>query len=189
MRRSTRCATAAALLELRFVTPPALPTLPTITLNARPQTDSAQMTSFSVEDGRLTHPGWNIVAQGQTGAGKSPVFAQYCPKPKCGTASEGYVAGGFTLPAASLTLNTSGASFSGGVGTAPTFVCSTPCALDGASAVKIASEGESLAEAGTWTAGGFSAASLALATATTLRAIPSEEVYRVNVLWTLSTGP
>jgi hypothetical protein len=42
---------------------------------------------------------------------------------------------------------------------------------------------------GTWTTSDFSSSSLALALPTTLRALPSEEVYRVNVLWTLSTGP
>jgi hypothetical protein len=42
---------------------------------------------------------------------------------------------------------------------------------------------------GTWLTTGFSATSLALATPTTLKVLPSEEVYRVNLLWTLSTGP
>lgn len=183
-------ASAAGLLELRYVTPPALPSLPTVTLNGRAQTTEAKMTGFAVEDTRLTKSGWNITAQGQTGPGHSAVFAQYCPKPKCGAVSEGYVAGGNALAADSLTLNTTGASFTGGLGTAPTLQCSTPCALDHASAVKIASDATGLLSGeGTWTAGGFSAGSLALTTPTTLRALPSEEVYRVNILWTLSSGP
>ena len=71
---------ACALLELRFSTPPALPSLPALTLNARPQTTSAAMTSFAVEDTRLTKSGWNVTVQGQSATGKSAVFAQYCPK-------------------------------------------------------------------------------------------------------------
>jgi hypothetical protein len=41
----------------------------------------------------------------------------------------------------------------------------------------------------TWTTSGFSPTSLTLAVPTTLFALASEEVYRVNILWTLSTGP
>jgi hypothetical protein len=183
-------APAAAVLELRFATPPALPSLPAVTLNARPQTTQAAMTSFAVEDTRLSKSGWNVTAQGETGAGKSAVFAEYCPKAKCGTNAEGFVAGGQSLPADSLTLNSGGASFTGGLGTAPTLQCATPCDIDNASAVKIASGGSGVtASEGTWTAGGFSGSSLELTTATTLRALPNEEVYRVNILWTLSSGP
>lgn len=183
-------ATAHALLELRFSTAPALPSLPTLTLNAKPQTPATAMTSFAVEDTRLTKSGWNLTAQGQSGAGKSPVFAEYCPKAKCGADAEGYVPGGRALAAGSLTLNSTGASFTGGLGTAPALQCAATCALDGASAAKIASNATgALSGEGTWTASGFGASSLALAVPTTLRALPSEEIYRVNVLWTLSTGP
>lgn len=38
-------------------------------------------------------------------------------------------------------------------------------------------------------AGGFSSSSLSLTVPTTLHALPSEQVYRVSVLWTLSRGP
>jgi hypothetical protein len=56
--------------------------------------------------------------------------------------------------------------------------------------MKIASDATGvLAGEGTWTTSGFASTSLALAAPTTLRALPSEEIYRVNVLWTLSTGP
>jgi hypothetical protein len=179
---------AQAVLELRFVTAPALPTLPSVKLNAKGQTATTAMTGFSVEDTRLTKSGWNLVAQGQTGADHSPVFAQYCPEAACGTI--GYVAGGFTLPAGSLVLNSGGATFTGGLGTAPTLQCASGCVLDGAAAVKIASDASGvLAGEGTWTAGGFSASSLALSVPATLRALPKAEVYRADVLWTLSTGP
>lgn len=181
---------AAALLELRFAAAPALPALPGLTLDAKPQSVQTTMTGFAVEDTRLTKSGWNLTAQGQPGTGHSAVFAQYCPKATCGSDPEGYVAGGRTLPAGSLTLNSSGATFTGGLGVAPTLQCSGGCALDAASAQKIASDGSGvLAGEGTWTAGGFSATSLSLATPVTTRALPAGEVYRLDVLWTLSTGP
>jgi hypothetical protein len=181
---------AWALLELRFATPPALPVLSSVTLNARAQTVDTTMTNFAVEDTRLTKSGWNVTVEGQSGAGKSPVFAQYCPKTQCGSSAEGYVTGGSSLAAGSLTLNSTGAQFTGGLGTAPTLQCGAGCAIDSPSAVKIASDGTGLlAGEGTWTTSGFSSSSLALAVPTTLKALPSEEVYRVNVLWTLSTGP
>lgn len=172
--------------ELKFGTAPALPALPAVTINGQAQTPHATMSNFSVTDTRTTKSGWNVTVAGQTGTGKSPVFAQYCPKAKCGSTSEGFVASGRTLPANSLTLSSTGAKFTGGTGTTPTLQCSSACNVDSATAVKIASaaNGES-----TWTTTGFSASSLALAVPTTLRALPAEEVYRVNLLWTLSTGP
>jgi hypothetical protein len=42
---------------------------------------------------------------------------------------------------------------------------------------------------GTWLTTGFSATSLSLATPSTLKALSNGEVYRVNLLWTLSIGP
>jgi len=172
-----------------FGTAPKLPTLPTVTLNAKAQTVNATMASFSVIDTRGTKSGWNITVAGQSGTGKSAVFAQYCPKLKCGTDAEGYVAGGQKMAANSLTFNSTGAKFSGGTGSAPTLQCSTACNVDSASAVKIASAATGGAGESTWTASGFSATSLALAVPTTLQALKNEEVYRVNILWTLATGP
>lgn len=183
-------ASAAAILELRFVSAPALPSLPAVTLNGRAQTATTAMTNFSVENLQLTKAGWNLTVEGQSGSGHSPVFAQYCPKAKCGSASEGYVSGGRTLAADSLTLNSTGASFSGGLLTAPTLTCAATCAIDSPTPVKIASDASGLLSGeGVWTTSGFSASSLSLALPTTVRALPSEEVYRVNVLWTLSSGP
>jgi hypothetical protein len=181
---------AWGLLELKFVTAPALPSLPAVTLNAAAQTTTTTMTNFSVEDLRLTKAGWNITVEGQSGAGKSPVFAQYCPKAKCGSQAEGYVSGGRTLASGSLTLNSTGAQFTGGLGTAPSLTCPAGCAIDSGAPVKVASDpsGQLLGE-GTWTTSGFSTSSLALAVPTTLRTLPNEETYRVNALWTLSTGP
>ena len=179
----------AARAAFEFKTAPVLPTLTSITINAKSQTVNTTMTNFAVTDTRGTKSGWNVTVNGQAGTGKSAVFAQYCPKAKCGSESEGYIAGGQKMAANSLTLNTTGAKFTGGTGSAPTFQCSTACKVDSAAAVKIASAATGGAGESTWTSSGFSVTSLALAIPTTLRALPSEEVYRVNVLWTLATGP
>ncbi len=172
-----------------FGTAPKLPTLTTVALNAKAQTVNTTMTNFSVIDTRGTKSGWNVTVAGQSGTGKSAVFAQYCPKAKCGTDAEGYVAGGQKLAANSLTLNSTGAKFTGGTGSAPTLQCSTACKVDTATAVKVASAATGGAGESTWTTTGFSATSLAMAAPTTLRALKNEEVYRVNILWTLATGP
>ncbi len=88
-------------------------------------------------------------------------------------------------------MTSTGASFtgqSGTTGTAPALQCATACNLDHATGVKIASAALN-AGMGTWLTGGFGATSLALSTPTTLKVLPNEEVYRVNLLWTLGTGP
>jgi hypothetical protein len=177
--------------SLSFSTTPAMPTLNAITLNGSAQTTNTSMTNFGVADATGAGSGWNTTVAGQAGAGKSVVFKQYCPTATCGADPEGYVAGGATLAANSLTLNSTGASFAaqgGTTGTAPTLQCSTACNVDSASAVKLASAAAA-AGMGTWLTTGFSATSLALATPSTLKALSNGEVYRVNLLWTLSTGP
>jgi WxL domain surface cell wall-binding len=177
--------------SLSFSTAPALPTLSPVTLTGAAQTTNTTMTSFAVADATGSGSGWNVTVEGQSGSGKSAVFAQYCGKPKCGAENEGYVASGRTLPADSLTLNSTGASFSaqnGSSGTSPTLQCGSSCNVDSASAVKVASAASG-AGMGTWGTGSFSVTSLALATPSTLRVLPNEEIYRVNLLWTLSTGP
>ncbi len=177
--------------SLSFSTAPALPALGAVALTGQAQTTNSTMTNFGVADATGSGSGWNVAVEGQSGTGKSPVFAQYCPKAKCGSEAEGYVAGGQTLAAGSLTLNSTGATFSpqnGTSGTPPTLQCAASCALDHGSAVKVASAASG-AGMGTWLTSGFSASSLALSTPSTLKLLPSEEVYRLNLLWTLSTGP
>lgn len=148
------------------------------------------MTNFTVEDLRLTKSGWNLTVQGRSGSGQSPVLAQYCPQAKCGPDNEGYIPSGHTLAPNSLTLNSTGASFSGGLGTPPAFQCAAGCDIASPTAVKVASQTTRLlAGVGIWSTSGFASSSLALAAPTTIRALPAEEVYRVNVLWTLSSGP
>jgi hypothetical protein len=172
---------------LAFATVPALPAMPNVTINGKSQAITKTMTKFAVNDETGTEAGWNVTVIGNKAVGKSPVFARYCPKATCGVDSEGYVKGGASLPASSLKLKTTGASFEG-VGKAPTFPCGAGCAIDSAAAVKIASAAVG-SGAGKWTATGFAAASLSLAIPTTLKALPEGEVYRVDVVWTLSSGP
>ncbi|HEV3284647.1 MAG TPA: WxL domain-containing protein [Solirubrobacteraceae bacterium] len=180
-------APAAGAGSLTFAKVPALPTLTAVTLNAKSQTVTTAMTNFAVSDTRGTKSGWNVTVAGQSGVGKSAVFARYCPKAKCASDAEGYVAGGAKMAAGSLTLASTGAKLTGGSGSAPTLQCAVACALDSAAPVKILS-GAAGAEL-TWTTSGFSATSLSLAVPTTLRALATEEVYRVDLLWTLATGP
>jgi hypothetical protein len=172
---------------LSFSTVPALPALPTVTLNAKAQVSTAQMTNFAVTD--TLGGGWNITVAGDSAAGNSPVFAQYCPNAGgCGSDALGYIHAGKTLPPDSLTLNTTGASFTTLLGGAATFTCSTPCNIDTTTPSKIATETTGTLTA-TWTSTGFSTTSLALSTATTLKTLPAAEVYRLNAIWTLNTGP
>jgi WxL domain surface cell wall-binding len=177
--------------SLSFSVAPALPALGAVSLSGQAQTTNSTMTSFGVADATGSGSGWNVAVEGQTGTGKSAVFAQYCGKAKCGVDNEGYVSGGRTLAADSLTLNSTSASFAaqnGTTGAAPTLQCPASCNVDNPTPVKIASAAGS-AGMGTWLASSFTGTSLALSTPSTLKVLPSEEVYRVNLLWTLSTGP
>jgi len=177
--------------SLAFSTVPTFPTLSSITLNGGAQTTNSTMTNFGIADATGSGSGWNDTVAGQSGAEKSAVFAQYCPTATCGADTKGYVPSGATLAANSLTLTSTGASFSaqsGTTGTVPTLQCASACNVDSASAVKVASAALN-AGMGTWLTTGFSASSLALATPSTLKTLSNGEVYRVNLLWTLSTGP
>jgi hypothetical protein len=170
---------------------PSTPTLPTVTLNGLPKTANATMNNFAIDD-TTAGTGWNLSVAGNTGAGKSAVFKQYCPSATCGSdTGPGYISGGATLASGSLTLDTTGASWgtTGGSGSAPAFQCnSTACPLDASSATKIVSTASGAGK-GPWKTGGFTATSLALSTPSTLRALRENEVYRVDLLWTLSSGP
>ena len=177
--------------SLTFSTAPTMPTLTALTLKAEAQTTNTTMNNFAVQDATGSGSGWNVTVEGQSGTGKSAVFKQYCPETKCGSDAKGYVSGGAELAANSLTLNSTGASFKGekeSTGTAPTFVCGSGCSMDHASGVKIA-HAESGGGMGTWATTGFTSSSLALATPSTLKVLPEKEVYHVDLLWTLSTGP
>ena len=178
---------------LSFGTAPDVPNLPALTLNGQAQTLPGQMNSYSVADASGSGAGWNVTVNGDASAGKSAVFKQYCPNATCGTDSgPGYVSSGATLPANSLTLSSSGASFSavgGTTGTAPTHQCtSTACNVDSASAVKTVSAASG-AGMGTWQTSGYGASSLALSAPTTVKALQTNEVYRLDLVWSLNSGP
>jgi hypothetical protein len=189
---------------------PTLPSLGTVTLtgDTSTQVKNATMSSFGVNDTTCSPQpscgsGWNVTVVGDSGG--SAVFKQYCPSTSapcthsagvgCGSGTSdpsGYVSGGCTQAANSLTLNSSGASWSGGTGTTPTFPCNSGgCAVDSSAATKIASaaNGGGSYGMGLWTAGGFSSTSLRLSTPTTLRVLPASEQYHADVVWTLNSGP
>jgi hypothetical protein len=179
---------------LAFSTTPALPALGAITLNGAAQTTNSPMTNIGVADATGAAAGWNVTVIGNTAALKSPVFKQYCLGPAvCGAdAGIAYVPTGASLPAGSLNLNSTGAGLtaSGGTtGTAPTQQCNAGvCAIDAASATKVISAAAG-AGMGTYTTNAYSATSLELVTPSTLKALPTNEVYRADVVWTLTSGP
>jgi hypothetical protein len=175
---------------LQFTTAPSAPTLGVVTLNGQARTVNATMNNFAVED-TSGESGWNVTVEGQAGTGKSPVFKEYCENGASACEQNGAKTyGGHELPAESLKLKTSSASWSTSYGVGqPEFKCSTSsCALDSATAMKIVSA-PAKSGLGPWTASGFGSSSLALALPSTLRALPAHEIYRVNLLWSLSTGP
>jgi hypothetical protein len=174
--------------------PNVLDDLTGVTLNGQAQTTNSTMSNYAIQDATGSGSGWNLTVIGDTAGGKSPVFKQYCPAASapCGADPAGYVAGGTTLAANSLTLSSAGgATFTGQngtTGTAPTHQCASGCFVDAGSAVKVDSAAAS-AGMGTWQANSYSASSLALATPSTLKALSNNEKYHVDLLWTLSSGP
>jgi hypothetical protein len=179
---------------LAFTTAPDVPTLPALTLNGQAQTLNATMGNFGVSDGTGSGAGWNVTVSGDNAGGKSPVFKQYCTNAGgCGAHPFGYVTGGQTLAANSMTLNSTSAGFSaqnGTTGTAPTHQCNTPCNVDAppASPVKVVSAAIG-AGMGSYLTTGYTATSIAAATPSTVQAPLANEVFRVDLLWTLGSGP
>ena len=177
---------------LTFGTAPDVPNMPALTLNGQAQTLNAQMANFSMSDASGSGSGWNTTVIGDTSAGKSAVFKQYCPNATCGSDSgPGYVTSGATLAANSLTLNSTVAAFTaqnGTTGTAPTQQCGSGCNVDSASSSKVVSAALN-AGMGTYQANSYSATSLALNAPTTIKALQANEVYRVDLVWSLNSGP
>jgi len=172
-----------------FSTTPNVPDLPALTLNGQVKTLNATMANWGVSM-TSTKSGWNVTVAGDTSAGKSAVSKQYCPNTTCGSDSgPGYVTGGATLPASSLQLNSTGASWTGNSGTLPSHLCGSGCAMDTTAAVKIASATTSVS-LGTWSTTGYSTTSIAATIPTTVKTLTQTgEVYRVDLVWTLATGP
>jgi hypothetical protein len=188
-----------------FTTAPDVPNLPALTLtgDASSQTVNGQMANFAVRDATGTAAGWNVTVVGDNAALKSPYFRQYCPNATCGSDSSGpgYIGAGYSLNTSgtgaqnnALSLSSSGltnlTAQNGSTGTAPTHQCSSGCFVDAAvgSPVKVVSAATS-AGMGTWQGGGYGASSLALSAPTTTRVLQTNEYYRVDLVWTLNTGP
>jgi hypothetical protein len=179
----------AAEAAVSFSTAPNVPTLPTVTLDGSAQTTTATMANWGVSQ-TLALSGWNVTAAGDTSSGKSAVFKQYCPNATCGSHSgPGYISGGATLPSGSLQLDSTGASWTGNLGTAPSHLCNSKCSLDTMTPVKVASASTAVL-LGTWSTTGYSSTSLELSVPTTLRVLSEPgEVYQLDLVWTLNTGP
>jgi hypothetical protein len=180
---------------LVFGTAPDVPNMPALTLNGQVQTLNAQMASYSMSDGTGSGSGWNVSVIGDVAGGKSAVFKQYCSNGAnpCGAdPANAYVAGGATLAANSLTLNSNGgATFTaqnGTTGTPPSHNCASPCNVDSASTSKVV-VAVANAGMGTYQANGYSATSLALNAPTSIKALPANELYRVDLVWSLNSGP
>jgi WxL domain surface cell wall-binding len=178
--------------SLLFGTAPDVPNLPPLNLNGQSQTLNAQMNNFAVTDSTGSGSGWNVTVNGDSTGANSAVFKQYCPNATCGSdTGPGYVSSGATLAANSLTLNSTGAGFTaqnGTTGTPPTHSCNSGCFVDSASAVKVISAAAN-AGMGTYQANSYSATSLALSAPSTVKALQANELYRVNLVWTLNSGP
>jgi hypothetical protein len=177
---------------LAFTTAPDVPNLPALTLNGAAQTLNATMLNFGVSDATGSAAGWNVTANGDATGGKSAVFKRYCTQAGgCGVDPFGYVAGGAALAASSLTLNSTSATFSaqgGTTGTAPTHQCNAGCFLDTAAPVKVVSAAVS-AGMGSYLTSGYTATSVAGSAPSTVQALPANEIYRLDLLWTLGSGP
>jgi hypothetical protein len=180
-----------------FTTSPTLPVLPSVVLNGEPQTTTTTMSNFTVDDARGgAGAGWNVTVASLATVGStvSETFKEYCnsASPCGGNPAERYVSGGRELPANSLTLKKTAASFTalpGGAGSAPALECATECHVDHSTAEKVATAAAGAGKGG-WQTTGFSAVSLSLATPMNLYVLPNaNEVYRVDIVWTLNSGP
>lgn len=167
--------------SLQMTANPDVPNLPGLTLNGQAQTLNAQMGNFTVADATGSGGGWNVTVVGNSAVGKSPVFKQY----------NGSSYGSEALAPNSLTLTSTGAGFTaqgGTTGTAPTHQCSSGCFVDAASPSKVVSAAVG-AGMGTYQANGYGTSSLALSAPTSVKALGAGEVYRVDLVWSLNSGP
>jgi hypothetical protein len=173
---------------------PGLPGISPPVSNGPNQAISSRMANFEVSDASGTGLGWSISVSGDAGPGKSPVLKQYCPAPRCGDhAGPGYVADGSSLPAESLTLDSSGATFmpvNGSSGPGPAHQCNEGCFVDASPSsptkVVAAASGTGM---GTFRTSGFSSSSLRLAAPVSTSRLQDGELYRVDLSWSLNSGP
>jgi hypothetical protein len=179
--------------SLNFGTAPDTPNLNAVTLNGQAQNTNSQMTNFSVADATGSGSGYNVTVAGNSAGGKSPVFKRFCDNggSACGSDPAGYVSGGKTLVANSLTLNSTSAGFTaqnGSTGTQPSHSCNSGCFMDAGSPTKVVSAATS-AGMGTFQTSGYTASSLSLATPSNVPVLPTHEVYQVDLVWSLNSGP
>ncbi len=188
--------------SLYFNTSPDVPDLSALSLDGTEQTLNGALNEWQVRDASGTGSGWNINVRGDSSAGNSPIFKEYCTDGSssngCNTAvsggpGPGYVTNGESLEANSMVLSSSGASFNaiGGTrGIPPTHSCGSSCNIDSASPVIIASAAAG-AGMGTYRATDYSQSSLSFSAPTTIKAIGTDEnkAYRVDLVWTLASGP
>jgi hypothetical protein len=184
---------------LEFATAPALPVLAGVTLNGEAQSTHTNMTNFKVKDARGTGVGWHVSVSSRATVGTtvSEKFKEYCESASvCGAnAAERYVAGGKELEANSLTLNATAGTFSPSDANVPTYTaeCLAGCTIDTpeGSPHKVVSAAVNKGMGKYETA--FNNAEphgLMLATPMNLATLPNaNEVYRVDVVWTLATLP
>lgn len=184
---------------LEFATAPALPVLTGVTLNGEAQSTHTNMTNFKVKDARGTGVGWHVSVSSRPTVGTtvSEKFKEYCESASvCGAnAAERYVAGGKELEANSLTLNATGGTFSPSDANVPTYTaeCLAGCTIDTPEGTphKVVSAAVNKGMGKYETA--FNNAEphgLMLATPMNLATLPNaNEVYRVDVVWTLATLP
>ncbi len=179
--------------SLAFGTSPDVPNLNSVTLNGQAQATTSSMTNYSVSDATGAGAGWNLTVAGDGPSG-SAVFKQYCNSGSAcnagADAPNAYVTAGATLPANSLTLSSTGGTITplnGSTGTGPTHQCGSGCFVDAGTASKVLSAASG-AGMGTFQAG-YAASTLSLATPSNLKTLPTNEIYKVNLVWSLNSGP
>jgi hypothetical protein len=173
---------------------PDQPRVPSLAFNGHAQALNAQMSDFAVTDASGAGEGWNLTVSGAGGRGVSPQLRQYCPVARCGNhRGHGFIAGGSALPFGSILLDSSGAGFTseaGDTGNQPSHECGEGCLLDSPplapTRIVAAPNGAGL---GTFRAADFSARSLKLVAPGSSQVFKPHEVYRVDLSWTLNTGP
>ena len=170
------------------------PGITAVDREGQPNILSSRMPGFEVSDASGAGLGWSITVSGDARHGLSPVLKEYCPLAECGSdPGPGYVAGGITLPHNSLILDSSGARFDprrGTTGLPPTYRCDHACFVDVSpkSPSKVVTAGVG-AGMGTFKARGFSDSSVRLVAPRMAPPLPPKETYRVDLSWSLNSGP
>ncbi len=177
---------------LGFSDPPRVPIVPTLPADEQPQTLSARMDNFTVNDASGAGAGWSLSVSGDAGAGRSPVLRPYCTA-SCGASGVGYTDASRSLPSDSLILDSRGASFrpeAGSSGAGPSQQCDSGCFVDtppeSPSKIAMATDGAAM---GSFRSTGFSKSSFRLMAPNSVPKLRPGEEYRVDLVWTLISAP